>query len=116
MTKSSSFRRFQEDEHERHSAHRDPEGAVSLPKAGIRLDSRAAGLSGRAGYGGSGGCARRRALCGARSEEHTSELQSLMRTSYAVFCLKKKNTPIQKRNAKTANVSTRTNTNMRVPI
>src|SRR3546814_8440270 len=29
-------------------------------------------------------------LCG-RSEEHTSELQSLMRISYAVFCLKKKN-------------------------
>src|SRR3546814_2087461 len=27
-----------------------------------------------------------------RSEEHTSELQSLMRTSYAVFCLKKKKT------------------------
>src|SRR3546814_2708887 len=27
-----------------------------------------------------------------RSEEHTSELQSLMRTSYAVFCLKKKHT------------------------
>src|SRR3546814_6937379 len=37
-----------------------------------------------------------RALTGAtpamRSEEHTSELQSLMRISYAVFCLKKKNT------------------------
>src|SRR3546814_10897296 len=33
---------------------------------------------------------RGRHLC--RSEEHTSELQSLMRTSYAVFCLKKKNT------------------------
>src|SRR3546814_5170637 len=30
---------------------------------------------------------------GARSEEHTSELQSLMRISYAVFCLKKKNKP-----------------------
>src|SRR3546814_5198973 len=30
---------------------------------------------------------------GARSEEHTSELQSLMRLSYAVFCLKKKNKP-----------------------
>src|SRR3546814_7754189 len=30
-------------------------------------------------------------LADARSEEHTSELQSLMRTSYAVFCLKKKN-------------------------
>src|SRR3546814_4590075 len=28
-------------------------------------------------------------LAGARSEEHTSELQSLMRISYAVFCLKK---------------------------
>src|SRR3546814_2415256 len=27
-------------------------------------------------------------ITGARSEEHTSELQSLMRTSYAVFCLK----------------------------
>src|SRR3546814_8876318 len=33
-----------------------------------------------------------------RSEEHTSELQSLMRISYAVFCLKKKN--------KTHNIST----------
>src|SRR3546814_4547047 len=31
--------------------------------------------------------------CG-RSEEHTSELQSLMRISYAVFCLKNKNTKI----------------------
>src|SRR3546814_8114730 len=29
---------------------------------------------------------------GVRSEEHTSELQSLMRISYAVFCLKKKKT------------------------
>src|SRR3546814_4131158 len=29
-----------------------------------------------------------------RSEEHTSELQSLMRISYAVFCLKKKTQPI----------------------
>src|SRR3546814_10882056 len=34
------------------------------------------------GEGGGGG--------GGRSEEHTSELQSLMRISYAVFCLKKK--------------------------
>src|SRR3546814_5917161 len=31
-----------------------------------------------------------RALSAGRSEEHTSELQSLMRISYAVFCLKKK--------------------------
>src|SRR3546814_7379682 len=32
--------------------------------------------------------------CHPRSEEHTSELQSLMRISYAVFCLKKKKTQI----------------------
>src|SRR3546814_3751606 len=31
-----------------------------------------------------------------RSEEHTSELQSLMRISYAVFCLKKKNNEISR--------------------
>src|SRR3546814_4024186 len=34
---------------------------------------------------------RRRGVHEVRSEEHTSELQSLMRISYAVFCLKKKN-------------------------
>src|SRR3546814_9670623 len=34
----------------------------------------------------------------ARSEEHTSELQSLMRISYAVFCLKKKKIITQTRN------------------
>src|SRR3546814_10707823 len=33
-----------------------------------------------------------------RSEEHTSELQSLMRISYAVFCLKKKNKKIDTNN------------------
>src|SRR3546814_2714628 len=32
-----------------------------------------------------------------RSEEHTSELQSLMRISYAVFCLKKKNTTMNEK-------------------
>src|SRR3546814_3488683 len=39
------------------------------------------------------------ARCGVsspRSEEHTSELQSLMRISYAVFCLKKKKTQTEK--------------------
>src|SRR3546814_6069111 len=47
--------------------------------------ARSAGAGGRARPGPDFG------LCaGARSEEHTSELQSLMRTSYAVFCLKKK--------------------------
>src|SRR3546814_11657140 len=37
-----------------------------------------------------GGTARQVRKLAARSEEHTSELQSLMRISYAVFCLKKK--------------------------
>src|SRR3546814_3175582 len=37
-----------------------------------------------------GNVARKRGLGEIRSEEHTSELQSLMRISYAVFCLKKK--------------------------
>src|SRR3546814_6110181 len=36
--------------------------------------------------------ARARTAQGLRSEEHTSELQSLMRSSYAVFCLKQKTT------------------------
>src|SRR3546814_8628304 len=39
---------------------------------------------------GKGTFVRARASDAARSEEHTSELQSLMRISYAVFCLKKK--------------------------
>src|SRR3546814_7697938 len=53
------------------------------------------------GVGDGAGIARRQALVALRvalqylahrrSEEHTSELQSLMRTSYAVFCMKKKN-------------------------
>src|SRR3546814_8652776 len=37
-----------------------------------------------------------------RSEEHTSELQSLMRNSYAVFCLKTKNTQSQKQHTNTS--------------
>src|SRR3546814_1798605 len=57
---------------------------VPFPVAGRNSDS-ATSLSPSVvplsvGNGGSGG----------RSEEHTSELQSLMRISYAVFCLKKK--------------------------
>src|SRR3546814_2050671 len=38
-----------------------------------------------------------------RSEEHTSELQPLMRISYAVFCLKKKNTQITMKTTSTMN-------------
>src|SRR3546814_2412374 len=46
-----------------------------------------------------------------RSEEHTSELQSLMRISYAVFCLKKKNTILYqiKLNVETRVYNTQTN-------
>src|SRR3546814_8481714 len=41
-----------------------------------------------------------------RSEEHTSELQSLMRISYAVFCLKKKNNQIQNNQTHTRSLIT----------
>src|SRR3546814_6794354 len=41
-------------------------------------------------------------LRGTRSEEHTSELQSLMRISYAVFCLKKKKKKIREDNTDTS--------------
>src|SRR3546814_3551498 len=40
-----------------------------------------------------GGSFTLRVICVVRSEEHTSELQSLMRISYAVFCLTKKTLP-----------------------
>src|SRR3546814_5538045 len=46
--------------------------------------------AGRANDDASSGVMVRWPLVGKRSEEHTSELQSLMRISYAVFCLKKK--------------------------
>src|SRR3546814_4798107 len=42
---------------------------------------------------------------GSRSEEHTSELQSLMRISYAVFCLKKKKTKENTRKLKTQHLN-----------
>src|SRR3546814_10488532 len=59
-----------------------------------RIDSGVSRARGARGRGA--GAAHRRAArvprrrAGRRSEEHTSELQSLMRISYAVFCLKKK--------------------------
>src|SRR3546814_2593812 len=56
------------------SGAKDLGGAVKEFKKGMRDDDKPAGQLGDK-----------------RSEEHTSELQSLMRTSYAVFCLKKKN-------------------------
>src|SRR3546814_9577561 len=68
----------------------------------VRTDQRDDAQAGRGGGGGGSAHARRHLsrsadagaagldLSHARSEEHTSELQSLMRISYAVFCLKKK--------------------------
>src|SRR3546814_1436343 len=52
-------------------------------------------VTGSGSFGGVGGANVARvgsSEIGLRSEEHTSELQSLMSISYAVFCLKKKNT------------------------
>src|SRR3546814_7696826 len=62
--------------------------AAHASAAAFRLSCRlaAASTSGPAAKAGSGSIRSRKA----RSEEHTSELQSLMRISYAVFCLKKK--------------------------
>src|SRR3546814_9800885 len=58
---------------------------------GDRLADRVAAVGGSWGFIGAFGAVL------LRSEEHTSELQSLMRISYAVFCLKKKkNNRIQK--------------------
>src|SRR3546814_3122724 len=48
-------------------------------------------------HGWRGRRARKHFRAGLRSEEHTSELQSLMRISYAVFCLKKKKKQKQKK-------------------
>src|SRR3546814_20668135 len=78
----------------------DPEGGEQQPEVGLARGAaqRAESQHQRIDRGG---LHRRRIRVGAigdhvhvgrRSEEHTSELQSLMRSSYAVFCLKKKNT------------------------
>src|SRR3546814_4561568 len=60
--------------------------------AAIRFESGRAASCARPADAGRRGCAVPRIVGrrDARSEEHTSELQSLMRISYAVFCLKKK--------------------------
>src|SRR3546814_8109957 len=52
----------------------------------------AAPRGGKANNGASAAVGHDQACCRGRSEEHTSELQSLMRISYAVFCLKNKTT------------------------
>src|SRR3546814_6203607 len=54
---------------------------------GLQCQDRGGSTQAGTGGGGQRPCHARRS---GRSEEHTSELQSLMRISYAVFCLKKK--------------------------
>src|SRR3546814_9023030 len=75
------------DLHHRHVTRRAQGRHEAAPR--FRRDRASAGLAERAGRlcikSRSGGRAHT-----LRSEEHTSELQSLMRISYAVFCLKKK--------------------------
>src|SRR3546814_2852153 len=62
-------------------------GRMALSNAELRAD-RLAGCRPDVSWTASGDWSAAEAY---RSEEHTSELQSLMRISYAVFCLKKKN-------------------------
>src|SRR3546814_2068176 len=68
---------------------------VLAQRVGIGLDGkrRAAREADAAMIAGAGIAVDTEALAHYRSEEHTSELQSLMRISYAVFCLKKKKYP-----------------------
>src|SRR3546814_10512229 len=77
-----------------HAAVRAGRGGAGRRGGGRGRDRRGVRAVGRAGTRADGGRAltqqtKTRVGLG-RSEEHTSELQSLMRSSYAVFCLKKK--------------------------
>src|SRR3546814_4720843 len=68
------------------------DGVPAQPQQGVELLQAAADN----GHAGAMAALGRAYLDGTRSEEHTSELPSLMRTSYAVFCLQKKNKTIDK--------------------
>src|SRR3546814_9440662 len=76
--------------------------AVGIPPVILLSRAIASGRPGRRGEAGSETAAEKaveKANLAERSEENTTELQSLMRISYAVFCLKKKRqkcTPIKK--------------------
>src|SRR3546814_7903216 len=70
-----------------------------------RSDRRAGGRdAGRRGRRGSRRCGAAEQGVAGRSEEHTSELQSLMRISYAVFCLKKKKKKTKERDSMTNHI------------
>src|SRR3546814_1310415 len=72
----AAFQAWLKQDAEHEAAHDRLQAALSLLRANARLPE----------------------LSALRSEEHTSELQSLMRISYAVFCLKKKNNKRRSRN------------------
>src|SRR3546814_9853635 len=71
---------------------------MGMPMAGLVLSTRPVGMTGRQigvavlDYPGIAGRPQQASHHGARSEEHTYELQSLMRITYAGLCLKKKTT------------------------
>src|SRR3546814_6871142 len=75
-----------------------PQAVRGMIASTVNPFSKSAGRDEKARPGEAGMEERGEGLLGMRSEEHTSELQSLMRISYAVFCLKKKK---QKHNEKT---------------
>src|SRR3546814_3238788 len=85
-------------------ARADPRLVAYSAERALRRNRHRHGPGGRDGFDRNPGPRRRHArrlagpriLAALRSEEHTSELQSLMRISYAGFCLKKKKTTIQK--------------------
>src|SRR3546814_5465775 len=84
-----------QDHHQRNGADHQADQEHEQVAAGSgRLGRLGGARFGRGGHGwllfGSGDDSMRPAPVNWRSEEHTSELQSLMRISYAVFCLKKK--------------------------
>src|SRR3546814_6206532 len=79
------------------TCHHWPRSSAGLPRHASRLGSRRNTASSPTGHGDGQawrekvqGASAYHAVTAGRSEEHTSELQSLIRLSYAVFCLKKK--------------------------
>src|SRR3546814_3881774 len=75
----------------RSPASMSPETSVLVPSPAPMRTITACGWPSTSLYSGARRAPTSADTAASRSEEHTSELQSLMRISYAVFCLKKKN-------------------------
>src|SRR3546814_6980303 len=76
---------------------------IGSPPSTSRINRGGSGSPAQAGFRA------RNRTCQRRSEEHTSELQSLMRISYAVFCLKKKKTTTHRETSEEPKQTTETN-------